>query len=106
MKWLVLAIAVAFTLGLGQAAVAAENPTGTWKWSMAGGKGGDKAAREMTLKLKLEGDKLTGTVGGGTNETAIEDGKYSDGEVSFTVTREAKGNKFVSKYSGKVSGDT
>jgi hypothetical protein len=26
--------------------------------------------------------------------------------VSFTVTRERDGNKFVSKYSGKLEGDT
>ena len=39
-------------------------------------------------------------------ETAIEDGKYKDGEVSFQVTRERQGNKFTIKYTGKVSGDT
>ena len=39
-------------------------------------------------------------------ETAIEDGKYKDGEVSFKVTRERMGNKFTIKYTGKVSGET
>jgi len=79
------------------------NPTGTWKWTV--NFGGQE--REMTLKLKLDGDKLTGSMPGRNGqETAIEDGKFKDGEVSFKVTRERQGNKFTIKYTGKVSGDT
>jgi hypothetical protein len=79
------------------------DPTGTWKWSVTF----NNQTREMTLKLKLEGDKLSGTMLGRDNqETAIEDAKYKDGEVSFTVTRERNGQKFTIKYQGKVSGDT
>jgi hypothetical protein len=79
------------------------NPTGTWKWTVPG-QGGQ--TREMTLKLKLDGDKLTGAmVGRNGQETAIEDGQFKDGEVSFKVTRERQGNKITTKYSGKVSGD-
>jgi hypothetical protein len=79
------------------------DPTGTWKWTFeAGGK-----TREGKLKLKKEGDKLTGAVIGRNNqETTIEDAKLKDGEVSFTVTRERNGQKFTTKYSGKISGDT
>jgi hypothetical protein len=63
--------------------------------------------REQTLKLKLEGDKLTGAmVGRDGQETAISDGKYKDGELSFSVTRERQGQKFTTKYSGKITGDT
>src|SRR5262249_9503146 len=63
--------------------------------------------REQTLTLKLDGDKLTGTMPGRNNaETKIEDGKYKDGEVTFKVTREFNGQKFTAKYTAKVSGDT
>jgi hypothetical protein len=49
---------------------------------------------------------LTGSVTGRNNqETAIEDGKYKDSEVSFHVTRERDGQKFTIKYRGKVSND-
>lgn len=84
-------------------AVAAENPTGTWKWSTNfGGK-----TRENTLKLKLEGDKLTGSVLGRNNEeTPIENATFKDDKVSFDVTREFNNNKFTIKYSGTVKGDT
>jgi len=79
------------------------NPTGTWKWTV--NFGGQE--REMTLKLKLEGDKLTGSMPGRNGqETAIEDGQYKDGEISFKVTRERQGNKFTIKYTGKFAGDT
>ena len=79
------------------------DPTGTWKWSVTF----NNQTREQTVKLKLEGDKLTGAMLGRDNqETAIEDAKYKDGEVSFTVTRERNGQKFVRKFNGKLSGDT
>jgi hypothetical protein len=81
------------------------DPTGTWSWTMPGRNGGPD--RKMTLKLKLEGDKLTGKLisparGGGTSETEIKEGKIKDGEVSFTVTREMGGNTMVTKYTCKI----
>ena len=81
----------------------AADPTGTWKWSAMGK---DNNSVEMTLKLKLEGDKLTGTVSRGNQDTAIADASFKDGTVAFTVTVERGGNKFVSKYNGKLDGDT
>ena len=86
------------------------NPTGTWKWTPAagGGGGGKKGTpREQTLKLKLDGDKLTGSLPGrGDTETKIEDGTFKDGEVSFKITRDRNGTKTVTTYKGKVDGDT
>ncbi len=104
MKRLVAAVLVLVLVGMTGLALAADkpNPTGTWKWTV---KFNDQS-REMTLKLKLEGDKLTGAMVRGNNETAIQDGKFKDGEVSFTVVRERDGRKMTSKYAGKLSGDT
>jgi hypothetical protein len=103
MRTLAVAALVVGLSGLAGAQDKKADPTGTWKWTVE--RGGQK--REQTLKLKLDGDKLTGAMVGRNNmETAIEDGKYKDGEVSFTVTRERQGNKIVSKYKGKVEGDT
>jgi len=86
------------------------DPTGTWKWSQPGRQGGDPI--EITLKLKLEGEKLTGTLtrpgrqGGNPTETPIENAKLKADEISFDVTREFQGNRFTTKYAGKISGDT
>lgn len=82
----------------------AADATGTWKWSFTTQNG---QTRETTLKLKQDGDKLTGTITGRNNqENKIEDGMVKDGEVSFKVTREFNGNTFVIKYHGKLSGDS
>ena len=73
MRRLVVAAVVVALVGLVSSARATENPTGTWKWETNfGGK-----ARENTLKLKLDGDKLTGSILGGDNqEIAIENATF------------------------------
>jgi hypothetical protein len=83
------------------------NPAGTWKWKQMRG---DQSV-DYTAKLKVEGDKLTGVVispgrDNENQETAISDGKFKDGVISFTVTRSFNDRKFSTKYSGKVSGDS
>lgn len=77
--------------------------TGTWKWSQEGPGG----QMEFTLKLKQDGEKLTGTITGfGGEESPIEEGKVKDGTISFKVTREFGGRPFVTTYTGKASGGT
>jgi hypothetical protein len=79
------------------------SPAGTWKWSFTRN---DGQTIESTMKLKADGEKLTGTVVGGNRpEAAVDEGKFKDGEVSFQVVRERDGNKFVAKYHGKLEGD-
>jgi len=78
------------------------NPNGTWKYTAEV----NGQSIDVTIKLKLDGDKLTGSVSVLDTETKIEDAKYKDGEVSFTVNREANGTKFTIKYKGKIMGDT
>jgi len=85
------------------AAADKDDPTGTWKFKVKAG----KQEFDQTLKLENKDGKLTGTLSGGKGaDIKIEDGKFKDGEVSFSATREFKDQKFTSKYSGKVSGDT
>jgi hypothetical protein len=82
---------------------AAGNATGTWKW-MTTQQGQE---RENVLKLKQDGDKLTGALVGRNNrETEITDGKVKDGEVSFKVTRTQQGREMTTTYTAKLEGDT
>jgi hypothetical protein len=91
------------TLGLAGTALGADDPSGSWKWQVE--RGGQK--RDVTLTLKLEGDKLTGNMPGRNNTvTPIEDASFKDGTVAFSVTREFNGVKRTTKYNGKLSGDT
>lgn len=101
-SFLALGIAIIGLAGIAHAADKPD-PTGTWKWKFSAN-GQD---REVTLKLKLEGEKLTGTISGrNNNDTNIDDATFKDGEVAFSVTRERNGQKFTTKYKGKVDGDT
>lgn len=98
------ALAVVFLgwAGLAQGADKPD-PTGTWKWSVTF----NNQTRDTTLKLKLEGDKLTGAIlGRNDQETKIDDATFKDGEVSFSYTRERNGQKRTTKYKGKLDGDT
>jgi hypothetical protein len=102
-KLLVTCFAFALVLALSAAAIAAD-ATGTWKSTSE--RGGQTV--ETTFKLKVDGEKLTGTMKRGADgqEREIEEGKYKDGEVSFQVTRERDGQKRTVKYSGKLDKDT
>jgi len=96
-------------VGLAGSALAAVNSkadaTGTWKWTVTTQNG---QTFEPVLKLKQEGEKLTGTISGraGGNDVEIQDGKFKDDEVSFKVVRERNGQTFTQMYKGKVEGDT
>jgi hypothetical protein len=78
--------------------------TGTWKWTMQRQNG---AGREVTLTLKQEGEKLTGSMSGmmGGADTEISDGTIKDGAISFKVTRNRNGQDFVTTYTGKLDTD-
>lgn len=105
-RWIVVAVAGAM-LGLTATGARADDKkadaTGTWKWSVER----NGQTFESTLKLKQDGDKLTGSMlGRQGNETAIEDTKVEGETVSFKVVREFNGNKMTQKFKAKVSGDT
>jgi hypothetical protein len=98
----VLLIAAVAVLGLMSAVRAADDPTGTWKFTATIG----KKSLDGTLKLKAEGEKLTGTIAQGNRDIAISEGTFKNDKVSFSVIREQKGEKLTQKYVGTISGDT
>ena len=81
----------------------AGDPTGTWKWTMPGR---DGQPREFTLKLELKDGQLTGSMSGFRGETPLSDASFKDDQIAFSVVREFNGNKFETKYQGKLDGDT
>ena len=101
----VVTIALVFTF----AAMAAD-VSGKWTYEQPG-RGGNPG-RPVTITLKQDGTKLTGSVPGmgrgGDNPpppSEILDGKVDGNNISFTVKREFNGNTMVTKYEGTVSGD-
>ena len=104
--WLKL-LAIAAVLGFFCATLQAEDKkasaTGTWKWTRKNQNGEEQ---QLQVKLKQDGDKLTGTLTGpGGNDVEIKEGKVKDGEVSFQVTFERNGNEITAKFHGKMDGD-
>jgi hypothetical protein len=78
-------------------------PVGSWKLSIEI----NGEPREFTLKLKQDGDKLTGTlVDSNDKKIELKDVKCEDGDLSFTVNREQDGETMALKNSAKLTGDT
>ena len=88
-------------LALAASSLFAADLTGKWVGQMET-PNGDK--REMSMNLKADGDKLTGTVGGMRGDAEITDGKIAGDDVSWVVIRNFNGNEMRQAYKGKVSG--
>ena len=92
------------------AAAFAADPSGSWKWSQPGRGGGEP--QEITAKLALKDGKLTGSVmqpgrgGGEPTPLEISDASFKDDTIAFSTVQEFNGNKRVTKYTGKLAGDT
>lgn len=79
----------------------AADPTGTWTGDQPGRDGN---TYNITFKLKAEGAKLTGTMGGEQFEQPIQNGEIRGDDISFTVHLEF-GDGIDLKYTGKVAAD-
>jgi hypothetical protein len=75
--------------------------SGTWKAALETPNG----SFDTTFKLKVGGDKLTGTTASQFGELPISEGKVDGDNVSFSVSASVNGNDFKLNYKGKVSGD-
>lgn len=73
------------------------------KW--AGQVQGPQGAMDITIVLKAEGEKLTGTYASQLGEAAIKEGSIKGSDVAFKVEREFNGAKFTLVYKGKLAGD-
>ena len=81
----------------------AADPNGTWKWKFS--RGGQEI--ELSLALKQEGEKLSGTVTRPMGQAIeIKDGTFKNDDVSFTTEVERNGNTFKTIYKGKLAGDS
>jgi hypothetical protein len=77
------------------------NVDGKWTAEIQGGRG----PQMLTLTLKAEGGKLTGTTEGGRGGAIpIEDGTISGNTIKFKQKQMNRGGEVVMNYSGTVSG--
>jgi hypothetical protein len=85
----------------GAALLLAADPTGTWSGDQPG-PGGN--TYPITFKLKADGDKLTGTMGGDQFEQPIQNGAIHGDDIAFTVHLDF-GDGIDLSYTGKVAAD-
>jgi hypothetical protein len=90
-----------FTALVGATLLLAADPTGAWTGDQPGPNGNTYT---ITFKLKADGGKLTGTMGGDQFEQPIQNAVVQGDNISFTVHLEF-GDGIDLKYTGKVSAD-
>jgi len=107
-KTLLGAVLLTGTIIQAQAQDKKVDPTGTYIWTQAGRNGGPD--RTNSLSLKLDGDKLTGSLtapgrgGAAAAAIPIANGMLMGGtNVTFVVVREFNGNSMTNKYSGALA---
>ena len=61
-------------------------------------------SREVVMKFKAEGAKLTGTVSGRQSDSEIQDGKIDGENISFTVVRKFNDQEMKTNYKGVLKG--
>jgi len=85
----------------------AADVTGKWTFEQQG-RGGNPTT--VTLNLKADGGKLTGTVvrpgRNGNMEAQITDGKVDGNNISFKTSQQMGDNTITTEYSGTVNGDS
>ena len=100
-KWMMMGAVLLLTLTCGWAA----DLTGKWIARVPGMQG--QGDTDVTLVFRVEGDKLTGTLNNPLmpGEVAIDEGKVSGEDVSFSLKRKIGETEMKVIWKGKVSGD-
>lgn len=93
-RWILLFVA---TLALTFSAFGDEGAAGTWKGTLETPNG----AQENTFVLKVDGDKLTGSITSAMGTVDISDGKVDADKVSFAINTDFG----LISYTGTVKGD-
>jgi hypothetical protein len=103
MKAILSAALVIGLCGLAGAQGEKADPVGTWKCQYE--IGGQK--RTSTLTLKMDGDKLVGTMSWpDQKETKLKDLKLKEGNLTFSAVRVFMDNKIAVEYKLTITGDT
>jgi len=103
MKGRVISVGVVVLCALTSAWAA--DVAGKWTATVAGAPGQGEST--ITLNLKVDGEKLTGTINNtqAPGDVQIADGKVAGEEISFSLTRDIGGAQTKVVWKGKIAGD-
>jgi hypothetical protein len=93
-------LTLVFALLISSVAALAADVSGAWAVTVDSPNG----PLEVTLTLKQDGDKLTGTVSSQMGDAPIT-GTVKGDDIEFTMSMDAGGQNMVIKYNAKVDGD-
>jgi hypothetical protein len=75
---------------------------GMWTAEVQGGRG----TQMLTLTLKADSGKLTGTVGGGRGgPITIDEGTISGSDLKFKTKQQGRGGEMILTWTGTLKGD-
>ncbi len=75
---------------------------GKWAGEVPGGRG----PQQVTLTLRADGGKLTGSIAGGRGgEIPIEEGTFANGMLKFKSKQMGRGGEITLNWSGALKGD-
>jgi hypothetical protein len=75
---------------------------GTWAGEIPGGRG----PQQVTLTLKADGGKVTGSLQGGRGGPInIEEGTISGANIKFKTTQQGRGGQVTFNWTGSLKGD-
>jgi hypothetical protein len=81
--------------------VITQSVDGKWTGEVQGGRG----PQQVSLTLKADGTKLTGTTAGRGGDTPIADGTINKNEIKFKTTQQGRGGEITMEWTGTVKGD-
>lgn len=95
-------IVVMCLVALSSFVIAQASVDGTWTGEVQGGRG----PQTLTITLKADSGKLTGTVGGGRGgPITIDEGTISGSDLKFKTKQQGRGGEIVFSWTGAVKGD-
>ena len=75
---------------------------GTWSGEVQGGRG----PQQLTLSLKADGGKLTGTLTGGRGgDVMIEEGTIAGNALKFKTKQQGRAGEIIFNWTGTLKGD-
>ena len=81
--------------------VITQSVDGKWTGEVQGGRG----PQQVSLTLKADGTKLTGTTAGRGGDTPISDGTINKTELKFKTTQQGRGGEVTFEWTGTLKGD-
>ena len=100
-----LAAGLLLMLGIAGAASAAAGADVVGAWTLSYTTR-DGVKLESTLSVKMEGDKLTGTISSARGSVALNEITVKGDDIAFAIIRVGFGDTIRLDYTGKITGDT